>query len=230
MPTGPGVTGMILQANGLSQLAWVDPGQLGSGSTGPQGAIGYTGAQGHTGLIGASGYNGTTGLQGETGLRGITGVQGMTGSQGNTGSQGMTGSQGVTGLRGTTGIKGDMGNGWTGGLIMTIDGRGYPITTGYKGDIVVPLNMSLYRWDMFGDTGGSAAINIKRATYSSYPGATVMHLGGSAPSLSLAVKSQSTDLSSWSNKSASSAEVIRIEVSSCTGIHRLSLNLGYYAT
>ena len=42
MPTGPGVTGMILQANGLSQLAWVDPGDLGSGSTGPQGAIGYT--------------------------------------------------------------------------------------------------------------------------------------------------------------------------------------------
>jgi hypothetical protein len=203
MPTGPGMTGMIMQCGDDARLSWVDPGQLGTGQTGPQGATGAF-------IIGATGLMGSTGRDGAFVAQGVTGVQG------------------TTGLIGETGL-GAVG-GLTGCLNLTIDGRGYPITTGYKGDIVVPFNITLHRWDMFGDTGGSATVNVKKATYTSYPTATGMYIGSSAPSISLAVKAQDTNISDWNNRTASSADIIRIEVASCTGMHRLSINLGYSAT
>ena len=43
MPTGPGMTGMILVSNNLSQLGWVSADSVGMGATGPAGARGDMG-------------------------------------------------------------------------------------------------------------------------------------------------------------------------------------------
>lgn len=250
MPTGPGMTGMIMQSNSVGTLSWVNADSIGVGATGPAGAdgdmvfydsdvfttpeivpaimwsrtkeafFGYvTGMQGKWVQISSGSMQGATGI---LGVNGATGVQGVTGRDGGSLFQGYTGVQGI---QGATGVRG-MG-GLTGCLNITIDGRGYNITPGYKGDISVPFNIQLHRWDLFGDTGGSATVNVKKATYASYPTATGMYLGSSAPSLSLSVKNQDTDISDWTNRTAATSDIIRVEVVSSTGLQRLSLNLGY---
>ena len=69
------------------------------------------------------------------------------------GATGPAGATGPTGLTGPQGVTGPAGSGSTSSLIRTIgislDGAGSDITTGVKGDVFVPYNLTIDSWTLF---------------------------------------------------------------------------------
>jgi len=234
-PATAGATGQIMQCGGTG-MSWVDlpfggetgiqgtTGAFGGppGSTGLRGPTGLDGAYAAMGVTGAQGLQGVTGLQGITGLRGLTGLRGTLGP---VGSQGVTGIQGSSGLQGVTGMRGTAS--YTGMINIIVDAGGALLTPGIKGQIVIPVTSQVYKYNIFGSTGGYARFDISRTNYSTYPGATLMHYNETGAVLNGTVKNRDTDITNWANRSMSAEDIVIFNLVSVTGMHRLSLNIGY---
>jgi hypothetical protein len=197
------------------------------GFTGSRGDTGFTGSQGIQGVIGFTGSRGDTGF---TGSQGIQGVIGFTGSQGIQGETGFTGSQGVIGFTGSqgdigfTGSQGDTGA-VTASILFQIFKDGEPISTGIKGDVVIPFNATISEWSLLGDQTGSAVVDIWKSTYANYPPTSGNSITASAkPTISASNKGQSSTLTGWTT-TISAGDILRFNVDSISTIQRLSINL-----
>lgn len=98
---------------------------------------------------------------------------------------------------------------------------GAPITTGSKGYIVIPADMTVTGWSIVGDQSGSIVIDVKRATYSAFPTTTSI-AGSEKPTLSAAQKNRDLALSTWTT-SLNSGDVIEFVVESVSGVERINL-------
>jgi len=80
-----------------------------------------------------------------------------------------------------------------------IDGGGSVITSGVKGDILVPFNCQIEGWDLVADISGSITIDIWQDTYANFPPTvadTIVNTG-TKPALSSAIKNTSSALTNW---------------------------------
>lgn len=79
-----------------------------------------------------------------------------------------------------------------------VDGGGSVITTGIKGDIMVPFNCTVLGWDIVADASGTIQVDIWKDTYTNFPPTVADTITGTEkPALSSAQKNQDTALSSW---------------------------------
>jgi hypothetical protein len=109
--------------------------------------------------------------------------------------------------------------------VFVIDGAGEAITTGIKGDVMVPFAATVDRVTLLADQSGSAVIDIWKTTLADYPPASADSITGSSkPSLSSAAKMQDTTLSGWTT-SIAAGDVLRFNVVSAATITRLSVIL-----
>ena len=222
LPTGPGLTGMIMQCGGTG-VSWVTP--FFGGETGLPGATGaFGGPPGETGLMGATGIRGMTGA----GIQGTTGAQGTTGLRGETGSQGNTGVIGNTGLKGPTGVD----FGVTGSISIILNGGVGSLYTGIKGDIFIPYGININSWTVLStETCGYLNIDIKKTTYGSYPTFTNITLGSTGINIVNGIKNQG-NTSSWTGVGLQPGDILRYELSKNSNeIPRVvSFNLGFSRT
>lgn len=236
LPTGVGSTGMVPIIGDNHRISWGYAG----GTTGSEGIQGVTGLQGPTGsqgdtgvsIPGYTGFQGVTGFQGPTGFQGDTGVSipGYTGYPGVTGLIGETGDQGLTGQQGETGREGITAGGVTGMICINIEGDNNGLTgsqyisTGRKGEIVMPYDFILDDWFIFGSVTGSITLYIYKNTYSEFPTFDNPHLvslGGDDPNLDLEIKNTG-DVVGWVGITGNSGDILSYNVQSVTGMQKIS--------
>lgn len=134
------------------------------------------------------------------------------------------GAQGVQGVQGVQGIIGDT-SAVTALVLFQISKDGEPITTGIKGDIVIPFNAIITEWSLLADQTGSAVIDIWKNTYANYPPTSGNSITGSAkPTITSSNKGQSSTLTGWTT-TINAGEILRFNVDSISTIQRLSINL-----
>jgi len=110
-------------------------------------------------------------------------------------------------------------------ITFVVDGGGSAITTGVKGDLMIPFDCTIRSATLLADQSGSIVIDIWKDTYANYPPTDADSITASAPpTISSATKSQDTTLTGWT-KTISKGETIRINVDSITTIQRVTLVL-----
>jgi hypothetical protein len=201
------------------------------GAQGFQGVQGAQGAQGFQGIQGAQGFQGVQGAQGAQGAQGFQGIQGAQGFQGVQGEQGASstvpgpqGAQGVQGAQGEQGFIGDT-SAVTASILFQISNDGAAITTGIKGDLVVPFNATITEWSLLADQTGSVVVDIWKDTYGNYPPTVDDSITGSAkPTITSSNKGQSSTLTGWTT-TVTAGDILRFNIDSVSTIERLSINL-----
>lgn len=108
---------------------------------------------------------------------------------------------------------------------ITIDGGGSAITSGIKGDVVVPFNMTISSWTLIADQTGSIVIDVWKDTYANYPPTVADSIAGSEkPTLSSAAKNQDTNLTTWTT-AVSAGDIVRFNVDSVSTVARVTLTI-----
>lgn len=106
-----------------------------------------------------------------------------------------------------------------------IDGGGSTITTGVKGDIVIPFNCQIIEATLLADQSGSIVVDVWKDSYTNFPPVTGDKITSSAPpTITTATKSTDTTLTGWT-KGLSVGDVLRFNVNSVTTITRVTLIL-----
>lgn len=106
-----------------------------------------------------------------------------------------------------------------------IDGGGATITTGIKGDFLVPVGCTITEVTLLADQSGSIVVDIWKDTYANYPPVVGDSITASAkPTISSAVKSQDSTLTGWTT-SISAGDTLRFNVDSATTIQRVTVIL-----
>lgn len=104
-----------------------------------------------------------------------------------------------------------------------IDGGGSAITTGIKGDIMIPYNCTVFGWDIVADTSGSIVVDVWKDTYTNFPPTVADTIAGSEkPTLSSAQKNQDTALSTWTT-TLTRNDWLRFNVDSITTVTRVTV-------
>jgi hypothetical protein len=115
-------------------------------------------------------------------------------------------------------------------ISFVIDGGGSAITTGIKGDLTIPFGCSIDQWTLLADQSGSIIVDIWKDTYANYPPTVADTITGSAlPTISSAVKGQSSTLTGWTATIAA-GDTLRFNVNSATTVTRVTLSLRVYRT
>jgi len=110
-------------------------------------------------------------------------------------------------------------------LMVVLDGGGSALTTGVKGDLVVPWNCTITGWTLLADQSGSIVIDVWRDSYANYPPTVADTIAGTEkPTLSSAAKNQDLALSSWTT-SLSAGDILRFNVDSVATVQRVTLVL-----
>lgn len=147
-------------------------------------------------------------------LAGTSGPIGPTGDTGTIGATGATGEQGPTGPGSSSKTFG-----------IVIDGGGTVISSGIKGDVVVPYAMTINSWTIVSDQTGSIVIDVWKDLYDNYPPTAADSIAGSEkPTLSSSNKNQDLTLSTWST-GVSAGDVIRFNVDSASTVQRVTLSI-----
>lgn len=110
-----------------------------------------------------------------------------------------------------------------------IDGGGSAITTGVKGDIMIPFNCTILGWDIVADQVGKIEVDVWKDTYTNFPPTVADTITGSEkPTLgsvsTTAQKNQDTALSTWTT-SLTRNDWLRFNVDSATTVTRVTLAL-----
>jgi hypothetical protein len=121
----------------------------------------------------------------------------------------------------STRVAADLGN----SIFATIDGGGSVITTGIKGDIMIPAAATITKVTMLADQSGSIVVDLWKDTYANFPPTDADSITASAPpTITTATKSQDSTLTGWSTgKNIAAGDIIRFNVDSCTSITRLHI-------
>lgn len=110
-------------------------------------------------------------------------------------------------------------------IFLGIEGNGFAITTGIKGDIIVPYGCTITGYTIVSDQTGSISIDLWKDTYANYPPVDADSITAAAPvTITSAVKGQDATLTGWA-KSLVGGDIIRLNVDSCTSITRVSVIL-----
>ncbi len=123
-------------------------------------------------------------------------------------SSGITASISVSGIFSGVSYIGDVSR-----INFVVNGA---MTSGVSyGVVEIPYNAKVLEWDMFADVSGSASLDVRSGTYSSYSGtpfsSTTSICGGSVPTISSAFKNQNTS-PTWSG--ISNGEVLNFVANS----------------
>lgn len=110
------------------------------------------------------------------------------------------------------------------GFSFIIDGAGAAITTGIKGDVVIPFACIIKGVTLLADQAGSIVIDIWKDIYANYPPVDGDSITSATPPTISAGNSKSQDntLSSWTTAVAS-GDTIRFNVDSCATITRCTV-------
>lgn len=110
-------------------------------------------------------------------------------------------------------------------LEFTIDGGASVIVPGFKGFIEVPFACTIQTVTLLADVSGSIVIDIWKDTYANYPPTVADTITASAkPTITSAVKSQSSTLTGWTT-SIAIGDILGFNVDSVTSIKRVTLSL-----
>jgi hypothetical protein len=114
------------------------------------------------------------------------------------------------------GAAGRIGAGWTAAAALTAGGI-VEVTAKSTGTIT--------GWTIIGDATGSASFSVAKSAYSAYP--TVASItAAAAPSVSAAVKAQSSTLTGWTT-GVTAGDVFRFTLDTVSGFSRVLLLLDY---
>lgn len=108
-----------------------------------------------------------------------------------------------------------------------IDGGGSAITTGIKGDLVLPdWAGTIVKWTLLGDQSGSIVVDLWKDTYANFPPVDSPDsiTASAPPTITTATKGQSSTLTGWTT-SFSAGDIIRVNVDSITTLTRVTLAL-----
>jgi hypothetical protein len=112
-------------------------------------------------------------------------------------------------------------------ITFVIDGGGSVIATGVKGYIEAPFSGTLLSATLLADVSGSAVVDIWKDTYANYPPVDADSITSSTPpTLSSAIKSQNTTLTSWTT-SLTKGDILGFNVDSATTVTKLTVSLRY---
>ena len=121
-------------------------------------------------------------------------------------------------------VLGDF-TGVTGSINFMIDGGGDAITTGIKGDIEVPLGLTITQVTVVADQTGSIVIDIWKDTYANFPPTVADTITASAkPTLASAAKAQDNTLTGWTT-SIEAGSILRFNVDSASTVTRVTISL-----
>jgi hypothetical protein len=103
------------------------------------------------------------------------------------------------------------------------------ITTGFKGAIPVPFSGTITEWtivstDANPPTSGSIEIDILKSTYANYPTMSSMVGTGTKPNIANSNKGQGTP-TGWSTTTINAGDIIGFNVTSVTGLKRITIVL-----
>lgn len=113
----------------------------------------------------------------------------------------------------------------TAAIIYVIDGGGSAITTGVKGDLVIPFGCTITQWTLLADQVGSIVIDIWKDTYANYPPTVGDSITAAAkPTLSSVTNNQSSTLTGWT-ATITSGDTLRFNVDSVSTVTRVTLTL-----
>jgi hypothetical protein len=119
----------------------------------------------------------------------------------------------------------DAGDNQVVGINFLIDGSGAAITTGIKGDIMIPFACTINQVNLLADQSGSIAVDIWKDTYANFPPTDADTITASAvPTISSATKDEDATLTDWTTAIAAGS-ILRFNVDSCTTITRCTLVL-----
>lgn len=113
----------------------------------------------------------------------------------------------------------------TSAVSFVIDGGGSAITTGIKGDILIPFACTITQASLLADQSGSIVLDLWKDTYANSPPTVADTITASAkPTITSATKSQDSTLTGWTT-SVAAGDILRINVDSVTSITRCTLAL-----
>ena len=107
--------------------------------------------------------------------------------------------------------------------IQYILNPGATITTGIKGDIMIPFDCTVIGWDISADTTGSIVIDIWKDTFANYPPTIADTITGSEkPTLSSALINQDLTLTTWTTD-LTRGDWLRFNVDSVSTVSRVTI-------
>lgn len=110
-------------------------------------------------------------------------------------------------------------------LGIVLDGGGGAITTGIKGDMMIPFACTINEVTLLAGITGSIVVDVWKDTYANYPATDADSItGSSSPAISSGIKSQDSTLTGWTT-SIAGGDTLRYNVDSCTDITRCTLIL-----
>lgn len=113
------------------------------------------------------------------------------------------------------------------GINLIINEGGGSLTTGIKGVFVMPYAGEITQVTTLADQSGSVVIDLWKDTYANYPPTdadSIIGVGGTPPTLSSAIKSQDSTLTSWT-KTFSAGDIFMVNVDSATTVTWITLEL-----
>lgn len=115
-------------------------------------------------------------------------------------------------------------------IFYVIDGGGAAITTGVKGDLLIPFACTITAATLLADQTGSIVIDVWTDSYANFPPTVADTITASAkPTLSSAAKSQDTTLTGWT-KTITAGQLLRFNVDSASTVTRVTLALSVTRT
>ena len=106
---------------------------------------------------------------------------------------------------------------------MVINGNGAVPSTGVKGFITIPYNLTVTSWNIFSNTTGSAVVDVIRSTYSNFGSGTSI-AGSELPTLTNQAKNQNNTISTWTT-TLNSGDIITFNLNSISNITMLSVSI-----
>lgn len=105
------------------------------------------------------------------------------------------------------------------------DSSASPITTGVKGYIEIPFDLTFLSWKIMSDQVGSAVIDLWLAPFASFPPLVGNSITGSAPpTLTAAASASSSTLTGWTTVAAKT-NILAFNVNSIAASRQLTISL-----
>jgi hypothetical protein len=110
-------------------------------------------------------------------------------------------------------------------LQLILDGGGAAITTGVKGDIVIPAACTLIpNAVILADASGSISVDVWRDTYANYPPTSGDSITGGNPLVLASQAKNTNNLAGWTTALAAD-DVLRFNVTSAATVQRVTISL-----
>jgi hypothetical protein len=110
-------------------------------------------------------------------------------------------------------------------IAFVIDGGGAVLTTGIKGDLLIPFACTIAKATLLANQSGSIVIDVWKDSYANFPPTDADSITASAPpTISSATKAQDATLTGWT-KTIAAGDILRFNVDSVTSIQRVTVVL-----